>query len=260
MLYRLQNNTELLEGLNESIISNATQLNEKEFISGYFTHIGEDEKAWLNVILRPYQSLFDTQSEWESYKPLLDKLLYLILRSKFESGQSVDPGNINRELSEILKFTIPYSQSMDHSPYFIYPHIKLLLAFSAIESFLPATTTERSQDPLFMLFFQNKNAIRSKEGIDFAWENWQNNSIINSIYLILYKLLLFEESHDAAYKPIVTGDIVFIGGKKKKTRKRRKKNRKTRKAKKKRQNKKRKTRVKRDKRKKRKTRGRKKKN
>ena len=99
MLYRLQNNTELLEGLNESIISNATQLNEKKFISGYFTHIGEDEKAWLNVILRPYQ-LYDTQSEWESYKPLLDKLLYLILRSKFESGQSVDPGNINRELSE----------------------------------------------------------------------------------------------------------------------------------------------------------------
>ena len=32
-------------------------------------------------------------------------------------------------------------------------------------------------------------------------------------------MLLFEESHDAAYKPIVTGDIVFIGGKKKKTRK-----------------------------------------
>ena len=33
MLYRLQNNIELLEGLNNSIIS----INEKEFISGYFT-------------------------------------------------------------------------------------------------------------------------------------------------------------------------------------------------------------------------------
>lgn len=255
MLYRVQNNRELLEGLNNSIIS----INEEEVIRIYLEN-GGNKKVDINVILGPYEALIKQHKlRWESYKPLLNKLLSLILRSKLESFNSHPTnGNINRELGEILKFTIPYSQSMVHSPYFIFPHIKLLLAFSAIESFLPATTTERSQDPIFMLFFQNKNAIPANEGIDFTLSNWQNNSIINSIYLILYKLVLFEESSNADYKPIGAGTIVFIGGKKKKTRKRRKKKRKTRKAKKRKQNKKKKTRGRKKNKKKKKTRGRKK--
>ena len=108
-----------------------------------------------------------------------------------------------------------------------------------------------------MLFFQNPSAIPTGQGIDFAWEKWQDNTIINSIYQILYKLLLFEEK--GVYTRIEQGGFL-MGGKKNKTRKKRKKKRKTKKAKKKRQNKKRKTRVKRDKRKRKKTRGRKKKN
>ena len=253
------NNIDLLQGLNNSIISE----NETEEMKYYFDNDKVIYNQWLQTMGHEIRFNIQAQPQGDIQAELIRKLLYLILKSKIESGsiKSLEnTGIIRRELIEILKFTVPYSQSIapgEKSRYFILPHIKLLLAFSAIQSLLPAKTEERAKDPLFMLFFQNPSAIPSGQGIDFAWEKWQDNTIINSIYLILYKLLLFEE--EGTYTRFENGGVLR-GGKKNKTRKKRKRKRKTKKAKKKRQNKKRKTRVKRDKRKRRKTRGRKKKN
>ena len=268
-LDNIENNVELLEGLNNSIISE----NEQDDLIKYFHTPGSSkevsEEKYRRWIVENANNIdFNMVGEPTIQSELIKKLLYLILKSKLESGPtlpaitySVVPSeNIRRELDGMLKYTIPYSQSIKpgpQCPYFILPHIKLLLAFSAIQSLLPAKTEERAKDPLFMLFFQNPSAIPTGQGIDFAWEKWQDNTIINSIYQILYKLLLFEEK--GVYTRIEQGGFL-MGGKKNKTRKKRKKKRKTKKAKKKRQNKKRKTRVKRDKRKRKKTRGRKKKN
>uniref|UniRef100_A0A6C0CPU2 Uncharacterized protein n=1 Tax=viral metagenome TaxID=1070528 RepID=A0A6C0CPU2_9ZZZZ len=270
-LDNIENNIDLLEGLNDSIISE----NEQNDMNTYFDNPDHDTeekvKEYNNWLIENANSIgFDISvSPPTIQSQIVSKLLYLILKSKLETGppgarySAVPIGIIKRELDEMLKYTIPYSQSIKPDPtratqYFILPHIKLLLAFSAIQSFLPATKEERSKDPLFMLFFQNSGAIQSGTGIDFAWTKWQDNTIINSIYRILYKLLLFEEQ--GVYTPVT--DNVFMGGKKKKTRKKRKKNRKTRKAKKKQRKKNNKTRGKGNKRKgkKRRTRGRKKKN
>ena len=261
----IKNNEELLNGLNNSIISE----NETAEINYYFPNT-DIYKGWNEKIANDIGFNIQAQPQGNIQAEIIRKLLYLILKSKIESGPlpgqqsppaaNVAPELIRRELDEILKFTIPYSQSIMPGPgyqYFILPHIKLLLAFSAIQSLLPATTAEREKDPLFMLFFQNPSALPSGKGIDFAWTKWQDNTIINSIYQILHQLLLFQENGN--YQPFRTGGV-FMGGKKSKTRKKRKKKRKTRKAKKKRQNKKKKTRVKRDKRGKRKTRSRKKNN
>ena len=143
---------------------------------------------------------------------------------------------------------------------FLLPQIKLLLALSGMQSFLKVNSnTDRLKDPVFMLLFANKDAIRAGTTIDFAWENWQNNMIMQRFYMILRRIEGFENT--GTYTPLQQAAVSLVqGGKKNKTRKKRKKKRKTKKAKKKRQNKKRKTQVKRDKRKRKKTRGRKKKN
>ena len=194
-----------------------------------------------------------------------DKLKQTLVELLYKSSLETSTGPVNKEVVkrrflELLNNDIRYSQSNMATPNFLLPQIKLMLALSGLQSFLfVKNNMERLKDPVFMMLFANKDAIRAGTTIDFAWENWQNNKIMQRFYMILQRIDAFENT--GTYTPLQQEAVSLVqGGNKNKTKKKRKKKRKTKKAKKKRQNKKRKTRVKRDKRKRKKTRGRKKKN
>ena len=213
------------------------------------------------VSVQEKNKLIATLPSFGNNDKLKQTLVELLYKSSLETSPGpVDEGEVKRRFFDLLNIDIRYSQSNLKTNNFLLPQIKLLLALSGMQSFLKVNSnTDRLKDPVFMLLFANKDAIRAGTTIDFAWENWQNNMIMQRFYMILRRIEGFENT--GTYTPLQQAAVSLVqGGKKNKTRKKRKKKRKTKKAKKKRQNKKRKTQVKRDKRKRKKTRGRKKKN
>ena len=213
------------------------------------------------VSVQRKNQLIATLPSFGNNDKLKQTLVELLYKSSLETSPApVNAREVERRFYELLNNDIRYSQSNMATPNFLLPQIKLMLALSGLQSFLfVKNNMERLKDPVFIMLFANKDAIRAGTTIDFAWENWQNNKIMQRFYMILQRIDAFENT--GTYTPLQKEAVSLVQGRKKnKTKKKRKKKKKTRKAKKKRQNKKKKTRVKRDKRKRKKTRGRKKKN
>ena len=124
-------------------------------------------------------------------KQLIQYLFSVVVKNQLEtSNNPVSIEVVKRSLSYIVDNLIPVSQSNINSNSYTNPQIKLLLALSGMQSFLRVNSnTDRLKDPIFMLLFANKDAIRAGTTIDFAWENWQNNKIMQRFYMILQRIM-----------------------------------------------------------------------